>query len=291
VTITVTADNDAPIAVDDEYNTNEDIPLTIAATGVISNDSDIDSGTLTAIVDSDVSNGTLTLASDGGFVYTPSLNFNGTDSFAYILSDGVLTDTAIVTITVTAVNDAPIAVNKVYTATESIALTVPAPGVLGNDSDIDSVTLMAVLDSDVSNGTLTLNADGSFVYTSDADQCGIDSFTYHATDGADDSNSATVTISVICTHELTVVLDGSGEGSVSSASAGISCGDGDTDCGEIYVENTVVTLTATAVAGYFAGWSGAGCSGTGTCTVTMDNAQAVTATFSLYTIFLPTIMR
>ena len=114
-----------------------------------------------------------------------------------------------------------LAVDDGYTATESILLTVSAPGVLGNDTDAglhgSAVALTAVLDTNVSNGTLALNADGSFVYTSDVDQCGTDSFTYHATDGADDSNSATVNINIICSHELTVVLDGSGEGSVSSA--------------------------------------------------------------------------
>jgi VCBS repeat-containing protein len=76
-------------------------------------------------------------------------------------------------------------------------LSVPAPGVLGNDNDPDGDDLTAVLDTDVSNGTLNLNADGSFTYTPDSGFSGTDSFTYHANDGTDDSNTVMVTIDVV----------------------------------------------------------------------------------------------
>ena len=62
--------------------------------------------------------------------------------------------------------------------------------------------LTAVLDTDATNGSVVLNADGSFTYTPDANYCGTDSFTYHANDGMDDSNVATVTIEVACVPEL-----------------------------------------------------------------------------------------
>jgi hypothetical protein len=76
---------------------------------------------------------------------------------------------------------------------------------------------------------------------------------------------------------LTVTLAGSGAGTVVSAPAGISCAG---DCTESYASGTAVTLTATPADGStFAGWSGGGCSGTGQCTVTMNAAAAVTATF------------
>ena len=78
------------------------------------------------------------------------------------------------------------------------------------------------------------------------------------------------------TYDLTVTTTGSG--TVTSAPAGIACG---ADCTETYANGTAVTLTATAAAGYvFGGWSGA-CSGTGPCTVTMDAAQSVGATFGV----------
>ncbi len=76
-----------------------------------------------------------------------------------------------------------------------------------------------------------------------------------------------------------MTLAGDGSGSVSSSPAGIDCG---TDCSEAYDDGTLVTLTAVADTGSdFSGWSGEGCSGTGTCQVTMDAARSVTATFDL----------
>ena len=68
-------------------------------------------------------NGTVTLASDGSFTYTPAANFHGTDSFTYTASDGrALSNAATVTITVTAVNDAPVAVNDTATTAEDTAV-------------------------------------------------------------------------------------------------------------------------------------------------------------------------
>jgi hypothetical protein len=76
---------------------------------------------------------------------------------------------------------------------------------------------------------------------------------------------------------LSVVLAGSGSGSVTSNPAGITC---PTDCSQAYEQGTVVVLSATEVAGDFAGWSGAGCFGTGTCSVTVNADTTVTATFN-----------
>lgn len=79
-------------------------------------------------------------------------------------------------------------------------------------------------------------------------------------------------------YELSVSLAGTGSGTVTSADGEIDCG---TTCSASYPSGTQVTLTATPAAGStFTGWSGAGCSGTGTCVVTMDAAQGVTATFT-----------
>lgn len=86
-------------------------------------------------------------------------------------------------------------------------------------------------------------------------------------------------------HMLTVSLSGSGSGSVGSSPAGISCG---ATCSHSFDAGTQVTLTATPAAGsVFAGWSGGGCAGTGTCAVTMNADEAVTATFGV----APPVMR
>ncbi|MGA7614707.1 MAG: Ig-like domain-containing protein [Thermoanaerobaculia bacterium] len=204
VSITVTAVNDAPVAVDDSYSTNEDTPLNVlAASGVLANDTDVDGDPLTAILVAGPSNGGLTLNADGSFSYTPNANYNGSDSFTYKANDGSLdSNVATVTITINAVNDPPVATGDSYTTTEDTPLNVvAATGVLANDTDPESDPLTAVLVSAPSNGTLTLNADGSFTYTPSANFNGSDSFTYKANDGTSDSNVATVAINVTAVND------------------------------------------------------------------------------------------
>jgi len=210
VTITINAINDAPVAVNDSYTTNEDIPLTITAPGVLTNDTDIENSPLTAVLVSGPVNGQLQFQSNGSFTYTPNLNFSGTDSFTYRANDGVLNSAnATVTITINAVNDAPMAVNDAYTTNEDTPLTIAAPGVLANDTDVDNDPLSAILVTPVSNGTLTLNANGSFTYTPAANFSGSDSFTYRANDGSLNSNVATVTITINAVNDAPVVVNDS----------------------------------------------------------------------------------
>src|SRR5204863_500717 len=131
------------------------------------------------------SHGTLTLNGDGSLVYMPALNFNGIDSFTYRASDGqAQSGIATVTITVTPINDAPVGANDdSYTTPEDTQLTVAAPGVLANDSDVDGDPLSTILVNGPSHGTLTLNSNGSFTYMPALNFNGIDTFTYKATDG------------------------------------------------------------------------------------------------------------
>ena len=101
-------------------------------------------------------------------------------------------------------NTPPVANGDSYSTPEDATLNVAAPGVLGNDSDAESDLLTAVLVSGPSNGSLTLNADGSFSYTPAANFSGSDSFTYLANDGQADSNVATVSLTVVsATDQIT----------------------------------------------------------------------------------------
>src|SRR6185312_9142966 len=142
--------------------------------------------------------GTLTLNTDGSFSYLPALNFNGIDTFTYKATDGqAQSGIATATITVTPVNDAPVAANDDnYTTPEDTQLTVIAPGVLANDSDVDGDPLSTILVTGPSHGTLTLNGDGSFSYMPALNFNGIDTFTYRATDGQAQSGIARATITV-----------------------------------------------------------------------------------------------
>jgi VCBS repeat-containing protein len=189
--------NVAPLTANDSYSTAEDTTLAIPAPGVLGNDSDGDNDTLSAALVSDPGNGTLTLNADGSFSYAPNPNFNGPDSFTYKANDGALdSNIATVSITVNAVNDAPAAADDSYSTAEDTTLTVPAPGLLGNDSDQEGGALNAAVVSGPGNGTLTLNANGSFSYAPNPNFNGPDSFTYRASDGQANSNAATVNITV-----------------------------------------------------------------------------------------------
>jgi VCBS repeat-containing protein len=197
VAITVNSVNHAPVASNDTYTTAEDTPLNVAVPGVLGNDTDVDSPTLTAILVAGPSHGTLTFNSNGSFTYAPAANYFGSDSFTYKANDGEAdSNVATVSITVTPVNDAPVAANDSYSITAGSTLSVGSPGVLVNDTDIDSTTISAVQVAGPAHGTLTLNANGSFAYTPATGYSGSDSFTYKANDGQADSNIATVSITV-----------------------------------------------------------------------------------------------
>ena len=103
-----------------------------------------------------------------------------------------------------------VANNDYFVVAENNKLAIDKPGVLANDSDIDSVPLTAVLVSGPANGTLTLNADGSFAYDPNPDFNGVDTFTYRVSDGTTTSGLATVTITVTPVNDAPLVGVGHG---------------------------------------------------------------------------------
>jgi VCBS repeat-containing protein len=206
VTITITEApivNTAPQALNDAATVAEDGSQTIQ---VLTNDVDAEGDALSTAVVAGPEHGTVVHNADESFSYTPAANFNGTDVFTYQASDGSLTsNTATVTITVTAVNDAPTAGADSYNADEDKQLVVAAPGVLANDTDLDGQALSATLASGPANGTLTLNGNGSFTYTPNLHFSGNDAFSYRATDGLGSSDAVSVAITVKA--RMTVILD------------------------------------------------------------------------------------
>jgi VCBS repeat-containing protein len=132
-----TASNTAPVAAADSYTTNEDTPFSVPSNGVLGNDTDQDSNTLSAVLVSDPSNeADFTLNADGSFNYTPNSDFVGTDSFTYMANDGQADSNVVtVTITVNATNDAPtlLGVPAFQTIDELTSLNFTAGA-----SDVDS---------------------------------------------------------------------------------------------------------------------------------------------------------
>src|SRR5204863_361540 len=152
VSIIVNAINDAPIAVNDEVTTDEDMPV---SGNVLANDSDADGDSLTAALQDGPTSGTVEMNPDGSFTYTPNADFNGSDSFTYVADDGQ-GGTAIgtVSITVNAINDAPIAGDDQFFTQEEM----PVSGnLLLNDSDADGDSLIAEVADGPTSGNVELS--------------------------------------------------------------------------------------------------------------------------------------
>jgi Bacterial Ig domain len=180
------------VANNDTYAMRHDRTTSIAVPGVLKNDVNLLGGS-TAVRDTLPAHGTLQLAANGGFSYTPNSGFVGTDSFKYHVSGALLPAQATVTLTVT--NATPVAADDSYSATTGVTLSVPARGVLANDTDADGDTLTAALISGGGSGSLDLNSDGSFTYKSGGSFVGTVTFSYRASDGLA-SSTATASIDV-----------------------------------------------------------------------------------------------
>src|SRR6185369_11777089 len=184
LSITVSAVNDRPQAQADTATTAEDTVLVVnAASGVLANDSDVDGPSLSvsAATVATAQGGSITFAADGSYSYTPAANFAGVDTVAYTVSDGTLSDSGTLSITVSAVNDRPQAQADTATTAEDTVLVVnAASGVLANDSDVDgpSLSVSAATVATAQGGSITFAADGSYSYTPAANFAGVDTVAY-----------------------------------------------------------------------------------------------------------------
>lgn len=188
---TIIDDDDTPDARDDTYNVDEDDILT---DNVMNNDSGLSDTPVTITSHTDPSNGNLSMNTNGSFTYTPRANYNGSDSFTYTIQDeDGDTSTATVNITVNSINDIPVANNDTYTIDEDSQLD---DDVSSNDENLFDTPITISLVSNVSNGTLTLNADGTFTYIPNSEYFGTDNFSYKITDGNGDAVTANVSITI-----------------------------------------------------------------------------------------------
>ena len=192
-TITVNPAILAPVAAADAYWTDEGAVMNMAAPGVLANDT-LNGPNPRAVLVAGPSHGALVLNADGSFTYAPSSDYNGADSFTYmVVTDSMSSQAATVSLTVTPVNDVPVAADD---AASTFVNTPAVINVLANDSDIDGDALTTVLAASPQNGTVAVNADQSVTYTPNAGFVGNDAFTYSASDGSALSGPATVTVTV-----------------------------------------------------------------------------------------------
>lgn len=234
VSVTVANVNEGPVnTIPGSQTTNSNTPLLFSSSnGNAISITDIDAGTQPVTVTLSATHGTLTLNSttgvtfvsgDGtanqmmtfvgttdqinnameGLRFDPFLNYSGTATIQITTDDGghvgiggALIDSDRIDVIVNVVNNVPVAISDVYHVEENATLFVDSPGVLANDTDSDGELLTASLLAGTIHGTLSLRADGSFVYAPDADFFGVDTFTYVASDGVATSGAVSVTLVV-----------------------------------------------------------------------------------------------
>ncbi|AOY81600.1 Ig-like domain-containing protein [Moorena producens JHB] len=216
VNLTINPVNDPPIALDNTVTTDEDIAVNI---DVINNDSDPDGDSIltvvkppnhgTAVVND---NGTPDNLIDDFITYISDPDYNGPDSFAYRLDDGVNRPaTAIVNLTVTPVNDSPFPVDDTATTTEDTAVNI---NVLENDSDPEQDSSLSIV-SEPRDGTAVVNDNGTpddvtddfITYTPNPGYNGSDSFAYRLNDGVTFPGTAVVNLEVTSVNEIPEALD------------------------------------------------------------------------------------
>ncbi len=241
--ITVTAVNDAPVDGNETNTVTEDTTLTVAdgaAGDLLNNATDVEGNplTITGYTIAGVAGtqavgtpvpisgvGNITINANGSYSFAPAANYTGAiPAFTYTVSDGAGgTDTSTLTLSMTAVNDAPVDGNETNTATEDTTLTVAdgaagdllnnATDVEGNTLSITGYTIAGVAGTQAVGtpvaisgvGTITINANGSYSFAPAANYTGaIPVFTYTVSDGVGGTDTSTLTLSMTAVNDAPV---------------------------------------------------------------------------------------
>ncbi|MDT0602496.1 Ig-like domain-containing protein [Thalassotalea castellviae] len=201
VSINILSQPDAPLANDDNYQLEEDQILFVdAEQGLLINDSDPDGGSIAVdpVVVNLPSQGVVVLHDDGSFEYTPVANFNGVDSFTYqIMNESQLTSQAQVTLTVSAKNDAPLALDDFASTDQGVSVTID---VLANDVDLDGGQL-TIESATVDTGTVSI-VDKKLVYQPEENYSGVANITYTIAEPDGLTATANVIVAVNTTIEI-----------------------------------------------------------------------------------------
>jgi VCBS repeat-containing protein len=240
VTLTVNPVNDAPTAVADSFNTQQDTPV---AFDVLANDSDIDGDSLVFNSFTAAGNGSLVNQGNGNLTYTPNVGFIGTDSFSYTIADSEgLTATSTVDINVTLLNDPPTAQPDTATTDEDTTVVID---VAANDVDTDDnldPTSVSIA-TQPGNGSLVNLGDGQLSYTPNPNFNGSDSFTYQISDTQGGLDQATVSLTVNPVNDApTAVADSFNTQIDTPLTFNVLANDSDID-GDSLVFNSFTTAT------------------------------------------------
>lgn len=201
VNLTIDPVNDTPISVVDLITTDEDAAIII---NVLANDSDVDGDVLTVTSVAGALNGSVVINVDNTLIYTPNVDYNGSETLSYTIDDGnggVVTE--YVHITINPVNDAPVAQDDVFEGDQDINITGNLLSDNGNGADSDpDGDIIAVVAQNITtaNGAVVISTNGNFIYTPNAGYFGTDSFSYTLEDGQGGVNTATANITLIATN-------------------------------------------------------------------------------------------
>lgn len=224
VNITVNAVNDAPVANNDNFITNEDVILSgnLLADNGNGIDNDIDGNNLTIQTQNVITAAgvALSITHDGTFSYAPIENFNGADSFDYAVIDEVgATATATVSIVVNSINDAPVAQDDLFSGDRdrSILGNLLTDNGNGADSDVDNsiISVQAETITTLGGGTAIISSDGGFVYTPDILFVGNDNFSYTVFDSSGEADSAVASLTL--DNLATDYLAGDGDNNITGS--------------------------------------------------------------------------
>ncbi|WP_144007135.1 tandem-95 repeat protein, partial [Pelomonas sp. KK5] len=186
----------------DTVTTNEDTPVTF---NVLADDSFENSGAIVSSITQPATGGTVSFAADGTMTFTPAANFNGSTSFTYTVTSGGVTETAAVTVNVTAVNDVPVLTDPGTPGQSFDPTTGTYSGTTQEDTaytgrigatDADNDPLSYTVATTASHGTVTVDANGAYTYTPTADYNGPDSFVVTVSDGHGGTVQATVNVGI-----------------------------------------------------------------------------------------------
>lgn len=196
--LTVSGSNHAPVAMTDTLTVmgSQAVTDTLTAT-----DSDGNSLTYSIVSNGTKGQATFTNAATGAVTYTPNSGATGTDSFTFKVNDGQAdSNTATVTVTITNLNDAPVA----SAGTLGITGSATGTGTLGaTDGDGDALTYTLISNGSKGTVIITNSATGTYSYTPNSGATGTDTFTFKVNDGQVDSNTATVTVTIVESTDLT----------------------------------------------------------------------------------------
>jgi VCBS repeat-containing protein len=237
----------APTSTADSYSATAGQTLTVgAAGGVLANDSDPNGVALTSALSpgGGPAHGALTLNTNGSFTYTPTAGYVGADKFTYISSDSLRSGSP-TTVNLTVKEGLPTGRADTYAAHAGQTLTIAAEaGVLANDTDPNGLALSATVATGggPSHGTLTLNANGAFVYTPTLGYAGTDSFHYTPGDDQRTGAATTVTLNVAATPPTSQAeIYSTPKGQVLTVAAGKGLLANDTDANGLHLTAALVS--------------------------------------------------